>query len=611
MKPLRRNTNDTLRLLARGISIIVAVLLVAALHLGQKVFVPLVLAGLFCFLLSPIVNRLERWHISRIPAVLLTTALAFSIVGAVAYIVAGQLIDLAYKLPSYQDNMRTKIASFHVPSTGPWSDVSKTFNELRNEALKDEGEGAKPSVGAVVDDGAIKPRAVPVEVVNPTNTFTKFAEKIAAPVLGPICTAAIVIVFVIFMLIKKEDLRNRVIHLVGRSRISQTTCTMEEAGDRVSRYLLMQFIVNVTYAIPIALGLMWIGVPNALLWGVLIAVLRFIPYLGLWIGAFFPLVLSLAVSDSWMMPLFIIALFLVVELISNNVIEPWLYGSSTGLSPFAILVATILWTWLWGAVGLLLATPLTVCLVVLGKHVPSLSFLDVLLGDEPSLPAPDRYYQRLLARDELEAEKVLAEYEKAHSFERVLADVLAAAVMSGEADLEEGVLAPELYSSVLASIRKHAVRAELRAAPVEPDTAPPDVLIIPAEDEGDEVIGIILGELLGAQVRTRVTSWQILTNEKAELAINSGSPVVCISDTSRDDAPRARFLGRRLRTRQCAAFVVTGLWSADDEETNLAALAEKFSADQVATNLLVAREALRGWAVPSAAPAPAPPAPVV
>ncbi len=456
---------------------------------------------------------------------------------------------------------------------------TKGFNELRDEALKDDGEGAKQSAGVLVDDGAKKTRAIPVEVVNPTNTFTEFAQKIAAPMLGPIGTAAIVIVFVIFMLIKKEDLRNRVIHLAGRARLSQTTRTIEEAGDRVSRYLLMQFVVNVTYGILIALGLMWIGVPNALLWGVLVAVLRFIPYLGPWIGAFFPLVLSLAVSVSWMTPLFTLVLFLVVELISNNVIEPWLYGSSTGLSPVAILVAAIFWTWLWGAVGLLLATPLTVCLAVLGKHVPSLSFLDIMLGDEPSLPAPDRYYQRLLARDELEAGKVLAEYEKAHSFERVLADVLAAAVMSGEADMEEGVLAPELYSSVLASIRKHALRVERRTALIEPDPAPPDVLIIPAEDEGDEVIGIILGELLGAKVRTRVTSWQILTNEKAELAISSGSPVVCISDTSRHDAPRARFLGRRLRTRECAAFVVTGLWSADDEESNLAALAEKFSAD--------------------------------
>lgn len=591
VKSTRLTLNDTLALLSRGMSITLGLLVVAALHFGQEVLVPLVLAALLSFLLAPLVDRLERWHLARIPAVLLTSALAFAVIAALAYVVAGQLFDIAYKLPSYKDNMRAKIASLHMPSEGPLANLTRTFNELRDEAVK---PAASAPSGGVAPKAGEKP--MPVEVVNANGGIGGLLEKLAAPVLGPLGTAAVVVVFVIFMLMKKEDLRNRVIHLVGRSRLSLTTRTLEEAGTRVSRYLLMQLIVNVTYGIPIGVGLYFLGVPNALLWGVLTAVLRFVPYIGPWIGAFFPLALSLAVSNSWSMPLLTIALFLVVELISNNAIEPWLYGSSTGLSPVAILVAAVFWTWLWGAVGLLVATPLTVCLAVLGKHVPAFAFLDVLLSDEPSLSPPDRYYQRLLARDEAEAGQVLVEYEKETSFERTLAEVLAPAVLAAEADFEAQSVDREVFTFILATIRKHALRQELHPAPSEPDTAPPDILIVPAEDEGDEVIGVILGELLGPKVRTRVTSYQTLTNEKADAAMASGASVICISDTSLHDAPRARFLGRRLRKKDCTAFLFTGLWSLDDEEPNLAALAEKFSADQVATNLLTARDALRGWA---------------
>jgi predicted PurR-regulated permease PerM len=587
----------TLTFLTRGIAIIVVLLLVAALHLGQDVLIPIVLAGLFCFVLSPIVNWLERWRLPRIPAAVLTCALGFAVVGALAYVVAGQLLDLAYQLPSYKENMRQKIAALQVPQEGPLGNLTRTFTELRDEALKGGGKTPAPATDAIVGAEREAPPAVPVEVVNSGNGFADLAQQFAAPVLGPIGTAAVVVVFVLFMLLKKEDLRNRVIHLAGRSRLSLTTRTLEEAGTRVSRYLLMQLVVNVTYGIPIGVGLWFIGVPNALLWGVLTAIVRFLPYIGPWIGAFFPLALSLAVSNSWTMPLLVVALFVVVELLSNNVVEPWLYGSSTGLSPVAILVAAVFWTWLWGAVGLVLATPLTVCLAVLGKHVPALAFLDVVLGDRPALPASDRYYQRLLAHDEDEATKVLAEYEKATSHDRALADLLAPAVLSGEADHESGAVDDAGYTFLLATVRKHAQREPLATAPVADASVSPDVLIIPAEDEGDEVVGVILGELLGAKVRTRVLAHQTLTNEKAAAAVESGAPVICISDTSRADAPRARFLGRLLRKRDTTAFVFTGLWSLDDEESNLTALAERFSADQAGTNLLAARDALRGWVV--------------
>ncbi len=587
------NPSESSSLIVRGWAVIFGIVLVAALYLGRELFLPLVLAGLFSFLLAPVVNRLERWRFRRVPAVLVTTALAFAVIGAIAYLVAGQLIDLAYQLPSYKENIRAKILSFHVPTEGPWGNLTATFNELRKEATKKEADlSAGESAARAVGENETK--AVPVKIVKPGGNAGDMAQRAAAPVLRPLGSAFVIIVIAIFMLIKKEDLRNRVILLAGRNRLSLTTRTLEDAGSRVGRYLFMQFVVNVIYGILIATGLACIGVPNAVLWGLLAGVLRFVPYIGPWIGAFFPLMLSLAVSASWTMPLLTFCLFLGVELICANVVEPWLYGSSAGISPVAVIVAAVFWTSLWGIVGLLLSTPLTVCLAVLGKHIPALSFLDTVLGEEPALPLADRYYQRLLARDEVEAATVLADYEKKTSFQSVLADLLGPAVMSGEKDFEAKNLEPDIFEFVLKTVRKHAVR---RTTPHEDGSAPPDVLVIPAEDEGDEVMGVVLAELLGPAVHVRVASWQTLTHEKTEAALASGAQVICISDTSRHDAPRARFLGRRLRLRQCSAVIVAGLWSFDEETSNLAALAERFSADQAVTHLLAARDALHGWIV--------------
>ena len=239
---------------------------------------------------------------------------------------------------------------------------------------------------------------LPVEVVEPEPQPLQVLRTIIGPLIEPLATGGIIVVVVIFMLIKREDLRDRFIRLVGASDLHRTTEALQDAGKRVGQYLLMQLIVNATYAMPIGIGLWVIGVPNALLWGLLALVLRFVPYIGPIIAAIFPIVLALAVDPGWTMLIWTVALFVAVELISNNVVEPWLYGSRTGLSPVAIIVAAIFWTWLWGPLGLLLSTPLTVCLVVLGRHVPQFQFLDVLFGSEPVLEPHEALYQRLAGR---------------------------------------------------------------------------------------------------------------------------------------------------------------------------------------------------------------------
>ena len=372
---------------------------IAALYFARDLLIPLALAGLLTFLLAPLVTRLERW-IGRIAAVLLVVATIFSATGVAGWVLTRQLVDLATRLPDYKINIETKIRSFQLPSTGPFKRLSETVAELKKDLQGSDAPTVsqatgKPGSAVAVPASAAATQQVQVVETSKANPL-QLLQLILSPLLGPLGTAGLVILLVIFMLLKREDLRSRLIRLLGQGRISATTRAMEDAGQRVSRYLLMQFLVNVSFGIAVAVGLFFIGMPNAILWGAFATVLRFIPYIGPWIAAAFPLVLSLAVSPTWMMPLLTLGIFVSLELICSNVVEPWLYGSSTGVSSIALIVAAVFWTWLWGPIGLLLSTPFTVCLVVIGRHVPRLAFFSILLSDEQALTPAEECYHRLL-----------------------------------------------------------------------------------------------------------------------------------------------------------------------------------------------------------------------
>jgi predicted PurR-regulated permease PerM len=369
---------------------------IATLYFARDFLIPLALAALLTFLLSPLVTRIERW-LGRITAVLLVGVLILAATGAAGWMLTRQLVDLAAKLPDYKENIHTKVRSIKVPTGGVFKKFSDTVEELKKDLPG--AETSTPATAKPETSVAVTPRSVPaaasVQVVETSSlSLTGLVQYLLAPLLGPIGKAALVVLLVIFMLLRREDLRRRLIRLIGKGHISATTHAMEDAGARVFRYLLMQLVVNVCYGIPVAIGLYFIGVPNAVLWGAFAAVLRFIPYIGPWIGAALPIALSLAVSPSWTMPLLTIALFVVLELLSNNLMEPWLYSSSTGVTPIALIVAAVFWTWLWGPVGLILSTPLTVCLVVIGRNVPRLSFLSVVLSDEEALTPAEDFYHR-------------------------------------------------------------------------------------------------------------------------------------------------------------------------------------------------------------------------
>ncbi|MGE0279790.1 MAG: AI-2E family transporter [Rhizobiaceae bacterium] len=417
----------------------------AILYLGRDVFLPFAIALLLTFALAPIVSFLRRRSIPKILAVIITVGISFAFIAAFAFLVASQVSNLAQNIPTYQTNIVEKVRSLReLGAGGGLVDHVTRVIERVGEELRLGTQPAGPAENA--------PKPLHVEIVSQESPLD-LLQNIVVPLISPFATAGLVLVVVVFMLLEREALRDRFIRLAGYGDLHTTTEALQDAGTRVGRYLLMQLVINTIYAIPIVGGLWLLGIPNALLWGLLTLVLRFVPYIGPAIGMMLPMLVTLAVTPGWAPLLWTAALFLVMELLSNNVLEPWLYGSHTGLSPLAIIVAAIFWAWLWGPLGLVLSTPLTVCLVVLGRHVPQFEFLNVLLGNEPVLEPHARVYQRLLAGDPDEA----ADYAEEFLQDAYLVDfydrVGIPALILGEQDRQRGVMTEEKQSQFAAAAR--------------------------------------------------------------------------------------------------------------------------------------------------------------
>ena len=410
------------------------------------------------------------------------------------------------------------------------------------------------------------------------------------------------LLLVIFMLLRREDLRSRLIGLVGKGHISTTTRAMEDAGARVFRYLLMQLVVNVSYGIPVAIGLYFIGVPNAVLWGAFATVLRFIPYIGPWIGAAMPVALSLAVSPSWTMPLLTIGLFVVLELLSNNVMEPWLYGSSTGVTPIALIVAAVFWTWLWGPVGLILSTPLTVCLVVMGRHVPRLSFLSVLLSDEEALTPAEDCYHRLLTVGEQDELEFVEAYLKANSLMALYDSVFIPVIIATETDHRLELLDDEQRLLVEQSLRDiiedlgalPQVESKidvLKAAAVDAQQSigparPFQVYCLPARADRDELAGAMLVQLLQEQgLAAQSAPGKLAVSELVDLVEKVGPDAACISVVSPSTVIQARHLCVKLKARFPQLKIVVGLWGTTQGVTDATKRLRNSGANEVVTTL--------------------------
>jgi len=597
---------------------------IAGLRVAQDVFIPVALAVLMTFLLAPLVERLQRWGINRAFAVIMTVLVAFLVLGGVLYVVFSQLRDLATELPKYREQLLHNVMQLSGVLKGPMGRIGKLTTELSADLRRVAPETSS--------------RRIPqVEVVQPLGGF-QAVRQLISPLAGPLVTAAVVIVFVIFMLLRFSDLRERIIRILGANNLRLATEAIDDAARRVSRYLLMQTLINSWEGLCVAVGLTLIGLPNAILWGALTTVLRFIPYVGILVAAAMPLALSFAVFDHWGPPLLIVALYAGVETLSYVVLEPWLYSRRTGVSPVALLVAAVFWAWLWGAAGLFLAIPLTVCLVVMGKYIPQLAFLNVLLGDEPALAAHERLYQRLLANSQEDADDLVEEELRRMSLADVCETVLLPAMYAIERDHDQGALrdakrkqmldhlerwTEELTDSYPEPIRQAATDRAVTSAPSAPGAelggtrapigpvagAPPGgdsaILCLAAADRADAIAARLIGLVFAER------GYSVHTPGRPglpETPSDTPPAVVVISALPGDAAAHARHLCRRARVRYAQTPIVVGLWQAGNETERSWQRLASAGATRVETSLLVAITEIERFGTEGEARSPSPPA---
>jgi len=571
------------------------VLIIASLYWAQAVLIPVAISILLTFLLSPVADSLERLGLRRVLSVILIVILAFSFLAAVGWVVTLQLTSVANEIPTYRKNIQQKIADIRgAGKGGALEKVQKTAEEVKKELeKKDEPAKVQP-----------KPREVVVQGQQ-SSTFWPVPLDIA-PTFERLASGGLAIVLVIFMLIQREDLRNRLIRLVGYGRLTTTTRALEEASQRISRYLLMQSIINVFFGVTVAIALWLIGLPYALLWGFLAAMLRFIPYVGPWAAAIMPSALSMIVFEGWLWTALIVAVFLVLELINNMILEPLLYGESAGVSEVGLLVAIAFWTWLWGPVGLILATPLTVCVVVLSKYVPELDFISVLMSDEPVMKSDISYYQRLLAGDQDEAAGIVEEHLKTHPVEKIYDEVLVPALNYAKRDRSLGRLAENDQQLIFQATREiiedldeskpesSSSRTTFSEATMidqnSPSTAP-KVLIVgcPVRDEANELALLMFWQLLDpARYELALLAHQTLTSEVIEQIAEKSPALVCIASLPPGGLAQTRYLCKRLRKRFPNLKIIVGRWGSRNENNGNSLLAA--GADKVGTTMIETRD---------------------
>ncbi len=554
---------------------VLATLVIAALYFGREIIMPLALAVLLGFVLSPAVTRLRRWGMPRVLAVVTVVLLALAVIGASAAFMAREFQLLSAQLPTYQNTIKSKLERLRdsVEAPGMFEGLRKTLSLVQREtssiAAPQQAQEASTQIVEIRDGSD-----------TPVQRALSWLERIADPLI----MAGIVLVFVVMILLDRLDLRDRLIRLMGGS-LHRATDAMDEAGERISRYLIMQLWVNLSYGLPMALGLWMIGVPGAFLWGMLAAVMRYLPYVGPLISAVFPLTLAFAVDPGWDLLLWTLGLILVLELISNNIVEPWLYGSSTGLSAISLIVAATFWTALWGPVGLVMSTPLTVCMLVIGRYLPALQFLDVLLGSQPTLDAPTRLYQRLLAGDEDEAVELGRELADQAQSVSTFYDNIAIPVLRGAVTDYQTVATSEHRLRVVTGME--ALLDDLdEEYPVDAIIGRETVTCIGGKWEVDSLAARMLVHALGqdgvaAQLDPRLAN---SSDALRQLDLRT-TRTVCISLFSPEPEGPARRICRGLRRRWPGVRIVLCFWSREHVDEGAA---HQLGADAVATSLIEA-----------------------
>ncbi len=592
MATIPRPTGSASRDPTRALATVGAV--IAALYFGSEIFVPIALAILLSFVLAPGVRLLRKAHLGRVVPVGLMTALAFLIIFGLSGLMGAQLRNLAMGLPQYQATMSAKVEAVRgLMSGGALKRVGDLFSTLSQDI-------AKPPVAAQVPTatpGAKVSEPLPVVIRQPDPTPIETLSQILRPLLHPLATGGIVAVFVIFILLQREDLRNRLIRILGAGDIHRSTAAIDDAARRLSRYLLAQLAVNTISGLLVTLALWTIGVPSPILWGILFGCLRFVPYVGPPLGAILPILLAAAVSPGWSTALWTTAVFVLIEVVVGQVIEPFLYGHNTGLSPVAVVVAATFWTALWGPIGLILSTPMTACLVVLGRHVEQLSFLELLLGDRPPLTLPEAFYQRLLADDPVDAADQAREALRQSGLTDYYDDVVLASLLLAQEDADQGRLDGERQQrlaqataeviedladadaagpdaaqpqALIERVTRRKPETEGDVAPTEaasparpgpPWRAPDTVLCLGARGPLDDAAAMLLTQLLQRHgFGARYASFETMLKANIDKADMASSKLIVLSCLHGSTPAYLRFVMRRLRRKAPQARIFIGTW---------------------------------------------------
>ena len=620
---LTRTQDQTFKLIKGVAAAILAALIVATLYVGREVFVPIALAILLSFVLAPLVRVLQDWRVPRVFSVIGVVLLAFLVIFALGGVIATQVTQLANDLPRYKSNMRAKIKSLRGTATtsSPLERAADVLQDLGKELNKPK-DAAPASVASPTPNAltAQEAKPIPVEVRQPPPTTLENISALISPLLNPLMTTGIVIIFVIFTLLQREDLRNRLIKLAGSHDLQKTTAALDDAARRLSRLFLSQLALNASFGLAAGAGLWIIGIPSAVLWGILTGVLRFVPYIGTFISAVFPLTLAVAVDPGWTLLLWTAAMFFILEPLAAHLIEPQLYGRSTGLSPLAVVLSATFWTALWGPIGLVLATPLTICLVVMGRHVDSLQFLDVMFGDRPALSPPEIFYQRMLAGDPAEAVDKAEEFLKERPLSAYYDEVALKGLKLAQNDIDRKALdalhLERISLAVTELVQEFDDHEDQKPSPpIEPtqdaeaaaavnsvskdasydlpflkneDLAPnwrgeAPVLCVAGRTDLDRAAASMLAQLLSKHgLRARVEGAVALSTTNVTRLDTTGVALVCVSVLDSSSPAHMRYTIRRLRRKLPETKIIVGCWMA---EGDTAALADTVKADAITATL--------------------------
>jgi predicted PurR-regulated permease PerM len=536
---------------------------IAALYFGREVLMPIALALLLSFLLAPLMLRVQRIGLGKTGAAFTIVVLLFIVASLVGWMLLGQLYSLAIELPHYRQNIHAKWNSVTPNGLSRLGRARELIGEVTGDLAPTPG---KAPANTRLPQKAEHP--VPVEVREPEPTPFQLLKNAAGSVLEPLATAFIVVIFVVFMLLSREDLRDRVLRLAGSGRLYVTTQLLDDAARRVSRYLRMQLAVNALYGTLVGIGLLVIGIPHALVWAVMAMLLRFVPYVGAWIAAAGPLLLAVAVAPGWSKFLWTLGLYSVLEFLAANVAEPLLYGSLTGISSLAILVAATFWTWLWGPVGLLLSTPLTVCLVVMGRYIPHLEFLGIIFGDEPVLSPAQRFYQRMIAMDAEDAAELVEDLVAKGTLAEVFDDVIIPAMTLVEEGRHAGFLDSAVEQYILENTRELVEDLGTKNQKAESST-PLRIICVPARDSADGIAAEMFAQLMPKGVETQVLAMAASVSTRPiiefENAIAAGKPdLVCVSGIPPGATRQVALRCKHLRRRFPDLTIMAAVWSTAD-----------------------------------------------